>query len=738
MRKILFICTGNVCRSPMADGLLKHMLRGRNDIQIASAGLGALDGLKATDAAIEVMAELGIDISSHVSQALNADLVRQADFIFTMTRQQQDAIQTLYPAAAEKTFLVREFEESRVSENKDIADPIGQPTEVYRRTRDQIRDALPSLIVFIDQTTAGALKAAKEASATNAGDEARPMRIALAADHGGVEMKAALKDWLAQHGYQFADFGTHSTEAVDYPDYAFVVANDIAAGNFDRGVLICKSGIGMSIAANRVLGVRAALVNDEKWARLSRQHNDANVLVLSALEIDNDQARRILDVWLTTSFEGGRHERRVEKMDHPPAIGSRMTKKSSALAVTDPETFDAVQREKRRQQENIELIASENFVSPAILEAAGTVLTNKYAEGYPGRRYYGGCEYVDIAEQLAIDRAKQLFGAEHVNVQPHSGSQANMAVYFATLQYGDPILTMELAHGGHLTHGSPRNFSGRFYKVTHYGVRQDTETIDYDRLAELAKQTQPKMITAGASAYPRIIDFNRMRQIADSVGALLFVDMAHIAGLVATGLHPSPVPVADFVTTTTHKTLRGPRSGLILCKAKYAKDIDSWVLPGIQGGPLMHIIAAKAVCFLEAMKPEFKDYQRQIVKNAQALAAALTARGFRIVSGGTDNHLMLVDLRPKKLTGKIAQEALDRAGITTNKNLIPYDSEKPLVTSGIRLGTPAVTTRGMKEPEMDLIAALITEVLEKPEDAALQASVKAKVRALTAKFPLPY
>jgi len=366
------------------------------------------------------------------------------------------------------------------------------------------------------------------------------------------------------------------------------------------------------------------------------------------------------------------------------------------------------------------------------------VLTNKYAEGYPGRRYYGGCEYVDIAEQIAIDRAKQLFGAEHANVQPHSGSQANMAVYFSQLQHGDTILTMELAHGGHLTHGSPYNFTGKFYKVVHYGVRQDTETIDYDQLARQAQECRPKMITAGASAYSRIIDFKRMREIADSVGALLFVDMAHIAGLVAAGVHPSPVPDADFVTTTTHKTLRGPRAGLILCRAKYAKDIDRWVLPGIQGGPLMHIIAAKAVCFLEAMKPEFKDYQRQIVKNAQALAGALTKLGFRIVSGGTDNHLMLVDLRPKKITGKIAQESLDKAGITCNKNLIPYDPEKPLVTSGIRLGTPAVTTRGMKEAEMDQIAELITEVLEKPDDAGLQASVKEKVRSLTAKFPLPY
>ncbi len=740
MKKILFICTGNVCRSPMAEGLLRHMLRGRNDVQVASAGLAALEGMRATDAAIEVMAELGIDISTHVSQSMNSDLVRQADFVFVMTHQHQDTLQTLFPFAAEKTFLVREFEEARAGENKDIADPIGQSIDVYRRTRDQIRDALPSLIVFMDQTTAAARSATREAAGPATNEEARPLRIALAGDHGGVEIKAALKDWLARHGYPFSDFGTCTTEPVDYPEYAFIVARELLAGNFDRGVLVCKSGIGMTIAANRFLGVRAAMVGNEQWARLSREHNNANILVLSGIELNGEQAKQILDVWLHTDFGGGRHARRVDEMDHPPVLNTTATpsKKTSALAVADPEIFSAVQREKQRQQENIELIASENFVSPAILEAAGTVLTNKYAEGYPGKRYYGGCEYVDIAEQLAIDRAKQLFGAEHANVQPHSGSQANMAVYFATIQHGDTILTMELAHGGHLTHGSPRNFSGRFYKVVHYGVRQDSERIDYDQLAKLAKDCRPKMITAGASAYPRIIDFQKMREIADSVGALLFVDMAHIAGLVAAGLHPSPVPLADFVTTTTHKTLRGPRAGLILCKAKYAKDIDGWVLPGIQGGPLMHIIAAKAVCFLEAMKPDFKEYQRQIVKNAKALATALAAHGFRIVSGGTDNHLMLVDLRPKKLTGKIAQESLDHAGITTNKNLIPYDPEKPLVTSGIRLGTPAVTTRGMKEAEMDQIAALITEVLAKPDDVTLQASVKEKVRALTAKFPLPY
>jgi glycine hydroxymethyltransferase len=717
----------------MAEGLMRHLLRGRTDVQITSAGLGALDGQPPSEFAVQVMGELGIDISYYRSQALRIPVVEQADFIFTMTRQQQDGIQTIYPAAAEKTFVLREFEDAEVI-GKDIGDPIGQSIEIYRRTRDQIQNALPSLVRFIDQTAAASRRTAREVAA----EPARPHRIALAADHGGVEIKKALKDWLAANGYEFSDFGTHTTEPVDYPEYAFVIAREVLAGKFDRGVLVCKSGIGMSIAANRFPGARAALVSDEKWAVLSRQHNDANILVLSALDIDNERAKSILDVWLKTKFEGGRHERRVKELDNPPAPSASAAKKTSALAQIDPEIFDAIQREKRRQQENIELIASENFVSPAILEAAGTVLTNKYAEGYPGRRYYGGCEYVDIAEQLAIDRAKQLFGAEHANVQPHSGSQANMAVYFAKLQYGDPILTMELAHGGHLTHGSPRNFSGRFFKVTHYGVRQDTEMIDYDQLAKLALDCRPKMITAGATVYSRIIDFNRMREIADSVGALLFVDMAHIAGLVAAGIHPSPVPCADFVTTTTHKTLRGPRAGMILCKVKHAKDIDFWVLPGIQGGPLMHIIAAKAVCFLEAMKPGFKEYQQQIVKNAQALATALAARGFRIVSGGTDNHLMLVDLRPKKLTGKIAQESLDKAGITTNKNLIPFDPEKPLVTSGIRLGTPAVTTRGMKEVEMEQIAALITEVLEKPDDAGVQASVKERVRALTGKFPLPY
>src|SRR6059036_3377333 len=407
------------------------------------------------------------------------------------------------------------------------------------------------------------------------------------------------------------------------------------------------------------------------------------------------------------------------------------------LHEVDPELWAAVQQENRRQEDHIELIASENYASRAVLAAQGSQLTNKYAEGYPGKRYYGGCEYVDIAEQLAIDRAKQLFGAEHVNVQPHSGSQANMAVYFATLQHRDPILTMELAHGGHLTHGSPRNFSGRFYKVVHYGVRQDTERIDYDQLQKLALDCRPKMITAGASAYPRIIDFARMREIADSVGAILFVDMAHIAGLVAGGQHPSPIPHAHFVTTTTHKSLRGPRGGIVMCEEKFAKQVDATVFPGVQGGPLMHVIAAKAVCFHEALQPQFREYQRQVVLNAKALAAGLAKHGYRIVSGGTDNHLMLVDLRPKEINGKEAQEVLDRAGITVNKNGIPFDTYPIFKPGGIRVGTPAVTTRGMKEEEMLEIADLIAEALQNRTDESALNRVREKVRDLTRRFPLP-
>ena len=408
----------------------------------------------------------------------------------------------------------------------------------------------------------------------------------------------------------------------------------------------------------------------------------------------------------------------------------------SFLKKTDPQIYNVILDEAKREHNKIELIASENFVSEAVLEAQGSIMTNKYAEGYPHKRWYGGCKFVDVAEELAVERAKELFGAEHANVQPHSGSQANMAVYFSALELKDTVLTMDLACGGHLTHGHPHNFSGKFYSVVTYGVSRKDERLDFVEIMELAKKHRPRMILAGASAYPRILDFKKFKQIADEVGAYLFVDMAHIAGLVVAGLHPNPMPHADFVTATSHKTMRGPRGGLILCKKEFANKIDAEIFPGIQGGPLMHIIAAKAVAFKEAQKPSFKNYQKQIVKNAKALSSALLKRGFRIVSGGTDNHLLLVDITNKGVSGKDAAIALDRAGITVNKNLIPFDTKPASITSGIRLGTPAVTTRGMKEAQMEFIADSIAQVINNFGDPSVTTNVKKALKKLTDRFPL--
>jgi glycine hydroxymethyltransferase len=577
LKNILFVCTGNVCRSPMAEGLFRHMVANRPDIRVRSAGVSTFPGQAPSPHAIEVLAGLRIDISKLRSLPLSDELVREASCIIAMTRSHMESIHYVFPEAAEKTFLLREFEDYAPS--LDVSDPIGLGREAYEETRDIIRRALPGVLKFIDS---GALD------------------------------------------------GKFTTDSLT--------------------------------------------------------------------------------------------------MNQPGNL---------SLEQVDPAIFQAIQNERKRQLENIELIASENFTSRAVMEAQGSVLTNKYAEGYPGRRWYGGCEYVDVAEQLAIDRAKQLFGAEHVNVQPHSGSQANMVVYFSVLQPGDRILTMDLSHGGHLTHGNKANFSGRFYEVVHYGVSRETEQIDYDLLATMAQQHRPKMITAGASAYPRVIDFKKMREIADLVGAYLFVDIAHIAGLVAAGVHPTPVGIADFVTTTTHKSLRGPRGGIVMCKPQYAKAIDSLVFPGVQGGPLMHVIAAKAVCFHEALQPGFREYQVQITLNAKALAASLHMKRYRLVSGGTDNHLMLVDLRPKGINGKQAQEILDEAGITVNKNSIPFDTESVFKGGGIRIGTPAVTTRGMKEEEMMAIADLIDKALTAGGDKTLLSEVRAEVKELSSHYPLP-
>ncbi len=599
VKSVLFVCTGNICRSPIAEGLFRRLIGNRKDIEVLSAGVHAVRGQPPSLYAVQVCAEEGADISDLRSQPLTAALVDRATHIFAMTGAHLETIQTVFPQGAEKSFLLREFEEPGTTVWRDVPDPIGLGREVYEDCARIISNALPSVLAFVEQSA------------------------------------------LVRPG------AAHSRE-------------------------------------------------------------------LSSYSMDDLPAR----------IETG-------------SLASKPAPYGEALRRVDPEIYDAIAAEEKRQRENIELIASENFTSRAVMEAQGSVLTNKYAEGYPRKRWYGGCEHVDTAEQLAIDRAKRLFGCEHVNVQPHSGTQANMAVYFAAIKPGDKILTMNLAHGGHLSHGHPANFSGKFYQVTHYGVDEKTEQIDYDALQKLAEEVRPAMITAGASAYPRIFDFPRLRQIADSVGAILFIDMAHIAGLVAAGQHPTPIPHAQFVTTTTHKSLRGPRGGIVLCEEKFAKAIDSTLFPGVQGGPLMHVIAAKAVCFHEALQPQFREYQRQVVLNAKALAAGVAKHGYRIVSGGTDNHLMLVDLRPKEINGKEAQEVLDRAGITVNKNAIPFDTYPIFKPGGIRIGTPAVTTRGMKEEEMLEIADLIAEALANRTDADALKNVRKKVLDLTRRFPLP-
>ncbi len=708
----------------MAEGIFRHILKGRRrDVQVMSAGIGAMEGQPPSPHAVQAVRELGIDISKQRSRQLTAELVQEADYIFGMTHSHVDTIFLLYPQAAEKTFLLREFDDTLDIFEKDISDPIGGSYEVYLNCRDQIEQGIASLMRFIDQGgTAPALEETPVPTVT----------FALGADHAGYELKEILKQHLTRQGISLMDMGTHSTASTDYPDYAVAVAQNVISDKAELGLLVCSTGVGMCMAANKVSGIRAAQVFDESMALLARQHNNANVLCLGAKITPPETARKIVDAFLSAHFEGGRHERRLIKMQNIA------DENDLNLKAVDPEIAQAISLEKQRQQENIELIASENFTSRAVMEAQGSVLTNKYAEGYPKKRWYGGCENVDTVEQLAIARARKLFGAEHANVQPHSGSGANMAVYFAFLKPGDKMLTMDLTHGGHLTHGNRANFSGKFFEIVHYGVRKEDERIDYDQLAKMAREHRPKMITVGASAYPRIIDFARMGEIAREVGALLLADIAHIAGLVVTGLHPSPIEHADFVTTTTHKTLRGPRGGLVLCKERYAKEIDSQAFPGIQGGPLMHVIAAKAVCLLEALQPSFKTYQEQIIKNARALAEGMKRNGYRLISGGTDNHLLLVDVGSRGLSGKDCQIILDEAGITVNKNTIPFETRSPFQASGIRLGSPAVTTRGMKEPEMAAIADMISEVLMDIKNLDTVAKVRQRVHELTARFPLPY
>ena len=559
------------------------------------------------------------------------------------------------------------------------------------------------------------------------------MKIAIGSDHGGVELKAFLAKELAASATVF-DKGPAGRESCDYPDYAAAVAREVAAGTVDFGILICRSGIGMAMAANRYQNVRAATCATTEAATLTRQHNGANVLCLGADTVSAQYALEIAKAFIATPVDmDERHARRRWKLERAERLSD-----CSGLMRDDPEVFAAIEAQTRQEDAEINLIASENTSSRACREAAGSVLMNKYAEGYPGKRWYSGCLPVDAAEELARRRACVLFGAEHANVQPHCGSAANMAVYFATIKPGDTIMSMSLDQGGHLSHGSSVNFSGKIYNIVPYTVDPQTEMLDYDAMERQAMEVRPKILLTGASAYPRTIDFRRIREICDKVGCIMMVDMAHIAGLVAGGAHPSPVPYADFVTTTTHKTLGGPRGGMVLCKEKWAKALDSAVFPGMQGGPLENIIAAKAVVFREWMCEAKKGYAQQVVKNCAVMCKTVQDRGYRIVSGGTDNHLFLVDVKKSKgITGKDAAAALDAAGIIVNKNTIPFDTESPFKTSGIRVGTASATTRGMKEPEMIKIGTWIADVLDNIADESVQARVKAEAAKLVAGFPVP-
>ena len=559
-------------------------------------------------------------------------------------------------------------------------------------------------------------------------------KLLIASDHCGYILKNKLFQWLDKKGLNIEDLGPNRFDKEDdYPDFAIPLAKAISQGKADCGILICCSGVGMAICANRFSYVHAVLGYSFETVKASRLHNCSNVLVIAVDHMNEETILPIIDTWLTTAFSNkARHQRRLTKIQESNRISP-----TTVVCQVDEEIASWLKEEEHRQEGSLELIASENIASQAVQAAMGSCLTNKYAEGYPRKRYYGGCEYVDEIEQIAIERAKRLFEAEAANVQAHSGSQANMASYFALLKPGERILAMDLSHGGHLTHGFQLNFSGRLFDIIHYGVDAKSEMINYDEIRYVAKKKKPRLIVAGSSTYPRIIDFEQFRHIADEIGAYFMVDMAHIAGLVATGHHPSPIPYADVVTSTTHKTLRGPRGGLILSKEKYIKKINSHLFPGIQGGPLMHVIAAKAVCFKEAMNPEYRQYQRQVLDNAKHLATQLDEKGFRIVSGGTDNHIVLLDLRPLGCTGRVAERALDDSGITVNKNLIPFDPEKAMISSGLRLGTPVVSTRGMKKREMEQIAEWIHQVVvTDPDDTRLQQQVRSEVYELTQRFPI--
>jgi glycine hydroxymethyltransferase len=561
-------------------------------------------------------------------------------------------------------------------------------------------------------------------------------KVVIGADHAGFELKEKIKIFLQEKGFEVEDKGTFSQDRVDYPDFARPVAEDVSSGKADLGILVCGTGIGMSIVSNKFPKVRSALVYNEYTARMAKAHTNANILVFSGRVISPEYAKILLSTFFETSFEGNRHQERIEKInDIEKEILDSFASYFRELRRFDPEVFDAIVKEFEKQETMINLIASENLTSLRVLLALFNPMNNKYAEGYPGKRYYGGCEFVDIVEELAKERIKKLFSAEYANVQPHSGTQANQAVYLVCLEPGDKILSMDLASGGHLSHGARVNFSGKLYKPVFYTVDSKTHLIDMDMVRDIAKRERPKIIVAGASSYPRAIDFKAFSDIAKEIGAFFLADIAHPAGLVAAGVYPSPVPYADFVTFTTHKTLRGPRGAVVLSRAEFSKKIDSAVFPGSQGGPFMHVIAAKAVCFKEAMQPEFKNYADQVVKNARVLAEEFAKRGYKVITGGTDSHIVLIDVSPKGVSGGDVERELYRAGIVLNKNVIPFDTRPPMNPSGIRIGTPSVTTRGMKEEEMKIIASLIDDAISSGFSEEVVLRVRNSVADLCRKFP---
>ena len=559
------------------------------------------------------------------------------------------------------------------------------------------------------------------------------MTIAMGSDHAGFALKKHVADYLAVLGHDVQDVGTLSSESVDYTDFGLAVARAVAGGRADRGILVCYSGIGMSIAANKVRGIRAALCRDRESARLSRRHNDANVLVLAAAFTQPGEAEDFVRIWLDTEFEGGRHSRRIGKISTYETPGF-WAHHGARTAEVDPRLRQLMERERERQNETLTLVASEGIVDTTIFEATGSVFTLKYAEGYPGDRLYPGCQVVDEVESLARDRARKLFGADHVNVQPYSGTQANMAAYFALLKPGQKILGMRFEHGGHPTHGDPSTFVGRLYGSLMYGVKKETELIDYDEVEILANRERPNLIIAGGSAYSRFVDFARFRSIADACGARLMVDMAHLSGIVAAGIHPSPVPFADVITSTTHKTLLGPRGGLVLCRKEHAAAVDDAVFPVVQGGPLMHVIAAKAACFGLALRPEFREFHSRVIDNARALAAGMQSLGHRILTGGTDTHLFVADIGSLGVDASAAWKWLEQAGLLVNACEVPFGTR--FKVGGIRVGTLSATGRGMESGEMAELARLIDACVRKGADSSENAKVRAGVKELCARFPV--